>query len=386
MVMKNRKSVVALVRCSSYDGERVYAAIQKGIDLLGGVNRFFKTGEMLLIKPNVLFGEHPKKCISPDPSVFGATCKLFLEAGCRLTYGDSSGFGSFKGNMKRAGLYDVAVGMGIPMADFNHGREIVFEASPFIKKFTIAEGALTCDSIVSLCKMKTHGLLRVTGAVKNQFGCIPGLLKPQYHVKLQNPFGFARMLVSLNLLVRPRLFIMDGIMAMEGNGPRNGDPVPMKVLLFSTDPVALDAVMCRLIHLPPEYVPTNTFGREFGLGTWKEDDIEIRGDTVESCRNSHFRVVRRPVKDITIQGVPRIFRKAMTPRPVIDHTRCTRCGTCVSLCPVNPKALSWKDETHRESPVYDYQKCIRCYCCQEMCPESAVSIKRPLLSRFFGPG
>jgi uncharacterized protein (DUF362 family)/Pyruvate/2-oxoacid:ferredoxin oxidoreductase delta subunit len=384
--MKKMKSVVSLVRCVSYEEERVFAAVQKGIDLLGGVHRFFKTGEMLLIKPNVLFGENPKKCISPHPAVFSATCRLFLEAGCRLTYGDSSGFGSVKGNMKRAGLLDVARKLGIPMADFSHGREVVFEDSPFIKKFTIAEGAFTCDSIVSLCKIKTHGLVRMTGAVKNQFGCIPGLLKSQYHVKLQNPFDFARMLVSLNLLLRPRLFIMDGIMAMEGNGPRGGEPARMNVLLFSADPVALDTVMCRLIDLDPEYVPTNTFGREFGLGTCKEDEIEIKGDPISCCRNKHFRVIRRPVKDISTSGFPPILRNAFTPRPVIDNTRCTKCGTCVSLCPVKPKALSWKDETHQKSPVYDYNRCIRCYCCQEICPEKAVSIKRPLLSRFFGLG
>ncbi|MBN1696384.1 MAG: DUF362 domain-containing protein [Spirochaetales bacterium] len=384
--MNISRSIVSLIRCSSYEKERVDAAIKKGVDLLGGPASFFKTGEMILVKPNVLFGENPKKCVSTHPAVFDATCRMLLDAGGRLSYGDSSGFGSFKTNMKGAGLFQVAEDLGIPMADFTHGKEVVFSDSPFTRKFTIAEGALACDSIVSLAKLKTHGLLRITGAVKNQFGCIPGLLKPQFHVKLSKPYDFARMLVSLNLLLKPKLYIMDGIMAMEGNGPRGGDPVPMNVLLFSADPVALDAVACRLIDLDPEYVPTNTIGREYGLGTWKADEIEIKGDIPEKLKNRAFRVTRKPIKDVKTVNLPPFFRNAFTARPVIDAERCTRCGTCVSLCPVKPKALKFPAGNNGSPPAYDYEQCIRCYCCQEICPEKAIYIKRPLLSGVFGWG
>jgi len=89
--------------------------------------------------------------------------------------------------------------------------------------------------------MKTHGFQRMTGAVKNQFGCIPGALKGEFHVKVPDASNFAKMLIDLNTYIHPRLYVMDGIIAMEGNGPRGGTPKKMNVILFSTDPIALDS-------------------------------------------------------------------------------------------------------------------------------------------------
>ena len=83
------------------------------------------------------------------------------------------------------------------------------------------------------------------------------------------------MLIELNQKVAPRLYICDGIVAMEGNGPTSGDPVSMGVLLMSTDPIALDTVFCHLVNLDPSYVPTNLYGETLGLGTWHDDRIEI---------------------------------------------------------------------------------------------------------------
>ena len=88
-----------------------------------------------------------------------------------------------------------------------------------IKRFTVAEEVWNANGLVSLPKLKTHGLTRMTGAVKNQFGCMPGLLKNQQHARLADPFDFATVLVDLNVSLKPRLCIMDAVMAMEGNGP-----------------------------------------------------------------------------------------------------------------------------------------------------------------------
>ena len=118
-------------------------------------------------------------------------------------------------------------------------------------------------------------LTRMTGAVKNQFGCIPGSAKKGYHIKMPDSFDFSKMLVSLTIALKPRLYIMDGIMAMEGNGPGGGDPFAMNVLLFSQDPIALDATACMLVELSPEHVPTMRPGRDWGLGTYLREEIEI---------------------------------------------------------------------------------------------------------------
>lgn len=115
--------------------------------------------------------------------------------------------------------------------------------------------------------MKTHALERITGAVKNSYGFVYGLHKAKGHTQYPSADSFARMLIDLNKCVKPKLYIMDGITAMEGNGPGSGDPVAMKVMLLSADPVALDSVFCYLVSLKPSLVPTNYHGEKMGLGT-----------------------------------------------------------------------------------------------------------------------
>jgi len=211
---------------------------------------------------------------------------------------------------------------------------------------------------------------------------VVGMLKGEFHVKLPDATDFARMLVDLNSCVKPRLYIMDGIMAMEGNGPRGGDPRPLNVLLFSTDPVALDATACRIINLDPLYVPTTLVGNETGAGTCNEEEIELVGDELSRFICPDFKVERTPVKSVKKNQVYTFLNNRLVSKPVIITEKCTQCGTCVQSCPVEGKAINWFDGDKTKAPVYDYQKCIRCYCCQELCPESAIIIKDPLIRKF----
>ncbi len=378
------KSCVALVRCSSYDEQAVAAAIQKGIDLLGGMEQFIHPGEKILLKPNVLVGDVPDKLVSPHPTVFKAVARLAQAVTPNLSYGDSSGVGRPAAHMRKPGFAEIAGALNIPLADFDNGREVQFKDSPFIKHFTLANGVLDADGVISIAKFKTHQLTRVTGAIKNQFGCVPGLLKPEFHIKLPNPLDFAKMLVCLTLYIRPRLYIMDGIIAMEGNGPRGGTARPMNVLLFSADPVALDATMCRMINLDPRHVPTMQPGKDWGLGTYLAEEIELVGDPLESFMNPTFNVVRAPVRAANNARMSPLITNLVSSRPVIDPARCNRCGTCVKHCPAEPKAFNWHNGDKSKSPTYNYERCIRCYCCQELCPELAISVKTPLLGRLLG--
>jgi uncharacterized protein (DUF362 family)/Pyruvate/2-oxoacid:ferredoxin oxidoreductase delta subunit len=378
------RSKVALIRCNTYDEATVFAAVQRGIMLLGGMTSFIQPGEKIVLKPNVLVGDTPEKLVSPHPTVFKAVAQHAQAVTPNLSYGDSPGFGRHAGQMQKAGLAQAADALGIPLADFENGQEVQFRDSPFTKRFVLANGVLQADGLISIGKFKTHGLMRITGAVKNQFGCIPGMLKAEFHIKLPNALDFGKMLVSLNLYIRPRLYVVDGITAMQGNGPRGGDSCDLHALLFAQDPVALDAVMCRLIDLDPEYVPTMKPGREWGLGTYLPEEIELVGDPLEPLVNKAFNVVRAPVKPVTDSAIVPFFRNLVSPRPVIDPARCTKCGTCVHVCPATPKAVDWHHGDHAQPPVHTYQRCIRCYCCQELCPERAITIQTPILGRLVG--
>lgn len=377
---KSAGTRVALVRCEGYDLDLVRAAVRRGLDLLGGALRFARAGERIVLKPNLLVGRAPNRAVNTHPAVFQATAEALQESGATLSYGDSPGFGPLGSAARRAGIGEVADVLGIPSADFSRGRIVNFPDGRLIKQFTIANGALDADGLVSLPKMKTHGLTRITGAIKNQFGCIPGVLKPEFHARLSNVDVFSQMLVDLNRLLRPRLYVMDGIVAMEGNGPQGGSPRPMNVLLFSEDPVALDSVFCRLIDLDPELVAPIVYGRAFELG--EPENIEVVGDPLESFIAGDFDVNRRSQSTTGAPGRPsRIARRLIVPKPVIDPRRCTKCGTCVSVCPVSPKAVAFPGEGRSAPPVHHYDRCVRCYCCQELCPESAIDIRVPLLGR-----
>lgn len=374
-------SKVALVRCNSYELNEVRHAVSKGIELMGGAGVFVKAGEKILLKVNLLVGEAPEKCVTTHPAVFRSVAEVFAAEGAIIQYGDSPGFGTTHAAAKKAGIADIAEEMQIEQADFKEGREIFFEQGKQNKKFFIANGVLDADGLISLPKMKTHGLERFTGSIKNQFGTVVGMRKGEFHVKLPDATDFAKMLVDLNNFVKPRLYIMDGIEAMEGNGPRGGTPRAMHVLLFSTDPVALDATACRLINLNPLYVPTTVIGHESGVGTYREEDIEIVGDTLQEFVCSDFNVNRTPVKLAKKNSMLQFLNNRLVQKPFILVEKCTQCGTCVNSCPVEGKAVNWLNGDRTKAPVYDYQKCIRCYCCQEMCPESAIVLQTPIIRK-----
>jgi uncharacterized protein (DUF362 family)/NAD-dependent dihydropyrimidine dehydrogenase PreA subunit len=375
------KSIVALVRCNEYGDEIVCKAVKKGLDLLGGIGNFIQPGEKIVLKPNVLIGADPKRCISTHPAVFKAVGRLLKEAGAQVSYGDSSSFGGSEFNLKRAKLKQAGDELGLKLADFDHGRKVSHHTALLNKHFTFANGVLEADGLVSLPKLKSHQLTRLTGCIKNQFGCIPGILKGQFHVKMANPYDFATMLVDINTFIKPRLFVMDGILAMEGNGPHNGKPRPMNVLLFSSDPVALDSIVCKMINLDPEMVPTSRPGERAGLGTYHYDQIETVGDDLDSFIAKDFQVVRRPPEVVTEGRLRSFLRNLLTPRPVINQDECNKCGTCIKMCPVGSTALDWMRSAAGKLPRYNYDYCIRCYCCQETCPTGAITVKTPLFIR-----
>jgi uncharacterized protein (DUF362 family)/NAD-dependent dihydropyrimidine dehydrogenase PreA subunit len=378
------KSKVAVIRCDSYDIEQVFAAVSQGIELIGGVEELVPKTDRLLFKPNLLNKAVPDKAVTTHPSVFDAAIRFFREAGYEnMFYGDSSGNPTNPEKIAEAcGIKQIGDKYGLRYGEFNRGRTVNYPEGRFVKQFEISEGALEAAAIINVCKMKTHQLERITGGVKNLLGCVYGLNKGTSHAKFPDSDSFGKMLVDLSRCLKPKLHIMDGIMAMEGNGPFSGTPVPMNVILVSQDPVAMDSVFCRLINLDPMLVPTIRYGEEFGLGKWRDDDIEILGEDIKSLVNKQFDVSREIVKAQKWRNLAKV-RQLVLKKPVIMSEKCVKCGICVEACPVDGKAMYFTDGKKTEPPKYRYDKCIRCYCCQEMCPEKAITVKTPLLGKLF---
>ncbi len=371
-------STVALLECKTYDPEVIYEKLSWAINELGGIKSMIPIQDKVLVKPNVLVGVDPSAAVTTHPAVMDAVFRLLKEHGYTLTYGDSPGFGDAKKVVKKSGLADVADKYQVPLADFTNGQTIHFPEGVISKQFEIANGVLEADSIVNVCKMKAHAFQRITGAIKNPFGCVVGFHKGLMHSRFNNAYNFAEMIIDLDRYLPLKLHIMDGIIAMEGNGPRNGTPTPMNVLLVSTDPVALDAVYCKIINLKPEIIPTITYGEKYGLGNFH--DINIIGDAIAPLVNSTFDIDRETIKHTEMNSF-KVLRQFVLRRPVIQADLCQKCGICVEVCPLEEKAVTFADGDKTKPPVYDYSKCIRCYCCQEMCPYHAIDTETPVIGK-----
>lgn len=372
-------SKVVLIPCRNY-GDDVPGKIRKGMELLGGWKQFVSPEEKILVKPNVLSGVSPEKAVTTHPAVFDAVLQLLTEEGYpSLSYGDGPGSTAkdIESSMEACGLKQSADARNVPMADFRTSVRVTFPEGKAAKEFVLAKAALDADAIISVCKMKTHALENITGAVKNQYGLVFGKHKAAGHALYPDSSRFAEMVVDLDLCVRPRLYIMDGVIAMEGNGPGSGDPVLVGVILLSKDPVAMDTVFARLVDLDPANVPTCVAGAKAGLGTMKEEEITVVTEqgflTVKEAAGKFgkpdFNVKRKKPSFWRLGFFFRTHPKKKD-RPVVDPEKCIGCGICEEACPVEGKAVHAGKGV---KAVYDYKKCIRCYCCQEMCPQKAIT-------------
>lgn len=376
------KSKVIILKADSYDETLIYEKLKTGVELLGGMEQIVKPRERILLKPNLVRKAEVDRAVMTHPAVMGAVARLFSEAGCKdIRCGDSCGIGTTKKVMAGSGMDTALLKYGVSLRDFDKGTKVDVKDGRQASSFVIADEVLEADALINVCKMKTHALERITGAVKNLYGCVYGLHKAKGHTAFPSADSFARMLVDLNCFVKPRLHIMDGITAMEGNGPTSGDPVTMNVILMAFDAVALDSVYSRLVFLNPQLVPTINHGEKMGLGRWRDEDIEIITETgvmtakeaVRAFGRESFKVDRSRNKSdgwVKLSRALKIFQK----KPVIKENLCVKCGICVESCPVEGKAVNFKNG-RQKPPVYDYKKCIRCFCCQEMCPNKAIDVK-----------
>ena len=225
------------------------------------------------------------------------------------------------------------------------------------------------DAVISVGKLKTHGLSTMTGCVKNLFGLVPGTIKVEYHARYQDVGLFSHMLLDIYEHIKPCFSILDGVVGMEGEGPSGGRPRAVGALIGGRNAHAVDAVGARLIGLRPEQVTT----LEAAIVRDLLPEYEITGDEVEPMIITDFDIpmrVRRASWVRLVNKLPQAFR----PRPVFTHRLCDGCGVCMRSCPA--KAIHMDE--HRR-PHVEVKTCIRCYCCQELCPKNDIEVKRSFI-------
>lgn len=367
------KERISIISCPDYSFERVLEAVKLSTDLLGGIEHFVKPGDRVLLKPNLLSGRPPEKAVTTHPHMVKATIELVRRAGGIPFIGESPGSGGLAKVAEKAGIKTVADEMDCPLVEFAECVEV--SGHRIFKKLEVAKAALDADVIISLPKVKTHALTLLTLGIKNMFGCIPGKRKTQWHLKAgSNPKYFAEMLVELYGVIRPELTIVDGIVAMEGNGPNFGIPRHVGLIFAGVDCVALDIVISEILSIPVQGVITTKVAVEKGLGVSDLKEIEVLGEKIEDVKVQGFKTPKGFSPDNFIVNIlSALFSQSMTPRPVWIQDKCKVCKKCVDTCP--PKSI----RVENDKIYIDYKSCIRCFCCSELCPEEAIDVGQGFL-------
>mgnify|MGYP006273893161 FL=1 len=372
---------VAVKRVENYE-EDLFNKIKDSIDLFGGIDKYINDGDKVILKVNLLMGKNPDEAVTTHPEILRAVARLVKNAGGTPIIADSPG-GPFNDiNLSRAykisGFEKIAEEENIELNHDTEGEKVEFSKGKIKKSFTIANYARNADFIINLPKLKTHGLTMYTGAVKNLFGIIPGLLKAEYHLNLQEVEHFSEMLVDLAELISPELTIMDGILGMEGAGPSGGQTKKFNHLLVSTSPFAIDLAGAYIMGINPQNkVPTIASAQKRNL-IGDIDSLEIIGDELKAFTDTQIPKIekRSNLIDQKLPGFLSDFlANILRPRPVFNHEKCVGCGDCVESCPADTIDLI------DSKAVVDLDNCIRCFCCQELCSYNAVKIKRPLLGK-----
>ncbi|MFH0790140.1 MAG: DUF362 domain-containing protein [Candidatus Omnitrophota bacterium] len=370
-------SKVSIVKCPCYDSSLVYEKTKEAIDLIGGIAHFIKPGSKVLVKPNILMAIAPEAGIDTHPEVVRAVIKVLKHINCEIFVGDGpSVWGRHIGNIDRvyecSGIKTVCEQEGVNLVQFDKRR--------MREKFPLTTWLDNCDYFVNVPKFKTHNLTLLTGAIKNLFGLVSGTYKTELHKNYFEINAFSKILVDIYQEAKPTLTIIDGITAMEGEGPgTSGKLRQLNLLLASSDCVALDSILAIIMGIKPVDVLTTKEAYQRGLGTADLNSISVVGEQLKQVIGRPFLLPSASkLKNKFLFPVITLIKRFIRYYPRVKDTDCIKCAACINACP--NKIISMKNQRI----VFDYSKCIACFCCQEVCPSAAIEVKRSILSKLIG--
>lgn len=369
---------VAVVRCKTYDVEAVKPALEEAVNAVNGLD-FVKSGMKIIIKPNLVSFKKPDAAATTHPALLEALVEMLLARGADVTIGDSPGGPHSLPLLNRvyaATGMDRVEKLGAKLNRNMNEKTVDFPEGKVLKNFTYTEYLDEADAIIDFCKLKSHGMLGMSAAVKNLFGTIPGLKKPEVHYKFQNDAEFADMLVDLNEYFKPRLAICDAVVGMEGNGPTAGTPRQIGAIIASKSTYYADVVGAELIGMNIDGLPTLQAAYERGFAPSSSKNLRVYGD-IRALTVDDFKAP--PVRGLSFMRKGNVLhfisKAALEHKPTLKKRFCVGCGECARMCPA--KAIEMKNK----KPHINREKCIRCFCCQEFCPRAAMVAHRPLAAK-----
>jgi uncharacterized protein (DUF362 family) len=266
---------VAVVPRTTYGGD-LRGTIADGLAAIGASF----DGARVLLKPNLVeYDRH--SVINTDPRLVAATAEAIRAAGAaEVLVGEGPGHRRDTGYVIRSsGLLEALDDARVPFADLNVAAA---SAQRLRSRYTplgdvwLPDAVTQADIVVSMPKMKTHHWAGVTLSLKNCFGCLPGRVYG-WPKNALHWVGIDNAILDVAGAVRPSYAIVDGIVAMEGNGPIQGTPIHAGVLVFGDDPVATDTVAAGMMGFDPAQIAYLREAAQF-LGQGDLERIEQRGE------------------------------------------------------------------------------------------------------------
>jgi len=354
------RSTVSIVKCSNYSRE-LPEALDRLLSHLGGITSFIKPGQSVVLKPNLLSDHAPEEAVTTHPELVRALIRVARRHGVSPVVADSpANVVKLERVWERTGFRSMCAEENVPLLNLEECGSTAFKVNGF--SFSIAKPLLDADVIISISKVKTHVLTVLTAAVKNMYGAVPGFQKTMLHKLHPTPSEFGALMAAIYEKIPPALNIADAVYGMDGDGPSAGRTIHMGFLAASSDAVALDMTLCRMLKIKPDVVPYLT---PYLKGE-RQRVINVAGENADTVLSEPFRTP----STLRMRLIPRPLVRALAPlvwiRPSVSN-KCVVCGRCVKACPV--KALSI---TNEQKPVLDTGKCIGCCCCHEICPERAI--------------
>jgi len=370
------KAKVSIVKARDYDCAQIYAAVEKGVKLIGGLEKVVRPRNKVFVKVNHLPpASLAERGIVTHPIFVEAVLELLKRTDADVTVGDDIESDTEDG-FQVSGFREMCKRAGVRLVNL---REAGFTEAKcnghFLKEVYLSTIALDADVIINLPKLKTHSLTIFTGGVKNMYGTIPNGLRTRFHGEHMRNEDFSQVLTDIFSAVTPQLTIMDGIIAMEGEGPASGGLRKLGIILASQDTIALDAVATNIIGLDSMDIYTTRYSDERGLGVGNFQNIEVVGERIEDVRVPDFRLPAGTT-NLLARRVPQFVSRPLlgqlSVRPRVIEHQCTGCLECVRICPVSAISISGK------TAKINHSICIQCMCCHEVCRFNAIIPKRPL--------
>lgn len=366
------RSKVFLTHLQDYIPDILEERLMEGFQALGGIKEL-SAGKKVFVKINQLANTSPQEAVTTHPLVVEKVVKILLEYGAEIIIGDDIQSEEGRDGFIITGMRDIAQRFGVRLLNLKACpyEKVKREDNKFIKELYIAKPVLEADLVINIPKLKTHSQTILTLAIKNLYGIIPMGERSRYHAVYPRIEDFSEVIVDIFNSCIPSLNIMDGILAMEGEGPQAGTPKRLGFLLVSRDAVAMDSIVAAALGIRPGGVQHISAAASRGLGVGNLKNIDIIGLSLDKARVDDFKLPKVIWQSFVPGPLYKFFYKRITLRPRITTDVCHLCKRCMERCPANAM------EIKRGHIVIDYRLCIGCMCCQEICPQRAIKSVRP---------